>query len=57
MGEDHQKLVVLGGGVAGVCCAQELCRLRPQAAVTLISADATVKAGSFAAHQLHSSYP
>jgi NADH dehydrogenase FAD-containing subunit len=38
-----KELVVLGGGVAGVCCAQELCRICPDAHVTLISADAVIK--------------
>ena len=42
-GSKGNQLVVLGGGVAGVCCAQELCRICPDAHVTLISADAVVK--------------
>ena len=42
-GSKVKELVVLGGGVAGVCCAQELCRICPDAHVTLISADAVVK--------------
>jgi NAD(P)H-nitrite reductase large subunit len=42
-GSKGKQLVVLGGGVAGVCCAQELCRICPDAHVTLISADAVIK--------------
>lgn len=42
-GHASKRLVVLGGGVAGVCCAQELCRTCPDADVTLVSADAVVK--------------
>lgn len=40
------RFVVVGGGVAGVCCAEELCRLCPDAAVTLVSADRVLKARS-----------
>ena len=38
------RFVVVGGGVAGVCCAEELCRLRPQDEVTLVSASRVLKA-------------
>lgn len=38
------RLVVVGGGVAGVCCAEELCRLRPGDEVALVSADRVLKA-------------
>lgn len=37
------RYVVVGGGVAGVCCAEELCRLCPEASVTLVSADRVLK--------------
>ncbi|KAK3277346.1 hypothetical protein CYMTET_14636 [Cymbomonas tetramitiformis] len=37
------KFVVLGGGVAGVCCAEELCEIRPEDHVTLISVSDLVK--------------
>ena len=35
--------VVIGGGVAGVSCAEELCRLVPQDTVTLVAADKVLK--------------
>jgi hypothetical protein len=35
--------VVVGAGVAGTCCAEELCRLRPLDHVTLITAADVVK--------------
>ena len=38
------RFVVVGGGVAGVCCAEELCRLRPDDSVTLVSASRVLKA-------------
>lgn len=38
------RFVVVGGGVAGLCCAEELCRLRPGDAVTLVSASRVLKA-------------
>ena len=38
------KFVVIGGGIAGICCAEELCRLRPLDKVTLITASDVVKA-------------
>jgi L-2-hydroxyglutarate oxidase LhgO len=34
--------VVVGGGIAGVSCAQELARLNPESQVLLISAKDTV---------------
>ena len=37
------RRVVVGGGVAGVCCAEELCRLCPQDSVVLVSADRVLK--------------
>lgn len=43
----HSKYVVVGGGVAGVCCAEELCRLCPNDSVTLVSADTVLKVGAF----------
>ncbi|KAL4421166.1 hypothetical protein ABPG77_003349 [Micractinium sp. CCAP 211/92] len=41
--------VVVGGGVAGVCCAEELCRLCPQDSVALVSADRVLKGVSVVA--------
>ena len=35
--------VVVGAGVAGTCCAEELCRLRPDDRVTLLTAADVVK--------------
>jgi NADH dehydrogenase FAD-containing subunit len=32
------RLVVIGGGISGVCCAKELARLHPDEAIVLISA-------------------
>ena len=37
------KYVVIGGGIAGVCCAEELCRLNPAEQIVLISADSVLK--------------
>ena len=37
------KYAIVGGGVAGVCCAEELCRLCPDDQIILISADRTLK--------------
>ena len=37
------RCVVVGGGIAGVCCAEELCRLRPEFDVSLVSEDRTLK--------------
>ena len=37
------RCVVVGGGIAGVCCAEELCRLRPKFDVSLVSEDRTLK--------------
>lgn len=36
--------VVVGGGVAGVCCAEELCRVCPDDTVTLVAVDRILKA-------------
>lgn len=36
------RRVVIGGGVAGVCCAQELARLHPDSRVILICEGRTV---------------
>lgn len=43
--------VVVGGGIAGVSCAQELSRLAPDAPITLISASPVIKgvSGAFSA--------
>jgi hypothetical protein len=38
----------VGGGVAGVCCAEQLCRLRPDAHVVLVSASDVLKVCVFA---------
>ena len=35
--------VVVGAGVAGTCCAEELCRLKPHHHVTLVTAADVVK--------------
>eukprot|EP00878_Enallax_costatus_P027476 GHUV01029593.1.p1 GENE.GHUV01029593.1~~GHUV01029593.1.p1 ORF type:complete len:145 (+),score=18.13 GHUV01029593.1:225-659(+) len=35
--------VVIGGGIAGVCCVEELCRLQPSHKVTLISSSTVLK--------------
>lgn len=35
--------VVIGGGIAGVCCVEELCRLQPSHEVTLISSSTILK--------------
>lgn len=37
------RYVVLGGGIAGVCCAEELCRLCSEHDVALVSGDRTLK--------------
>lgn len=37
------KYVVIGGGIAGVCCAEELCRLAPDDQITLLSSDTVLK--------------
>lgn len=42
--------VVVGAGVAGTCCAEELCRLRPHDQVTLITAADVVKVLSLFLH-------
>lgn len=42
--------VVVGAGVAGTCCAEELCRLRPHDQVTLITAADVVKVASLSLH-------
>lgn len=36
--------VIVGGGIAGVCCVDELCRLRPDDEVVLVSASTLLKA-------------
>lgn len=36
------KFVVVGGGIAGVCCAQELARLHPKQQIVLITASDNV---------------
>lgn len=40
------KIVVVGGGVSGVCCIEELCRLGPQHEITLVSASSILKVQS-----------
>ena len=42
-GGEPLRCVVVGGGIAGVCCAEELCRLRPEYDVTLVAEDHTLK--------------
>lgn len=42
--------VVIGGGIAGVCCAEELCRLAPSDEVVLVSASPVLKVWRSAAH-------
>eukprot|EP01024_Parvocaulis_polyphysoides_P057179 TRINITY_DN6072_c2_g1_i2.p1 TRINITY_DN6072_c2_g1~~TRINITY_DN6072_c2_g1_i2.p1 ORF type:complete len:495 (-),score=102.85 TRINITY_DN6072_c2_g1_i2:217-1701(-) len=37
------KFVVIGGGIGGVCCVEELCRIQPEDSVTLISASTILK--------------
>lgn len=37
------RYVVVGGGVAGVCCAEELCQLCSEDSVTLVSLDRVLK--------------
>jgi NADPH-dependent 2,4-dienoyl-CoA reductase/sulfur reductase-like enzyme len=37
------RYVIIGGGIAGVCCVEELCRLRPADTVTLISSSTVLK--------------
>ena len=37
------RRVVVGAGVAGTCCVEELCRLRPDDAVTLVTLGDAVK--------------
>uniref|UniRef100_A0A061SEJ5 Pyridine nucleotide-disulfide oxidoreductase domain-containing protein 1 n=1 Tax=Tetraselmis sp. GSL018 TaxID=582737 RepID=A0A061SEJ5_9CHLO len=41
--EIRKQYVVVGGGVAGVCCAEELSRLLPSAAVCLVSSSPSLK--------------
>lgn len=44
------KYVVIGGGIAGVCCAEELCRLAPDDQITLLSSDTVLKVQGLLAH-------
>lgn len=39
------RFVVVGGGIAGICCTEELCRLaaKPTDEVVLVSASSTLK--------------
>lgn len=46
------RYVVVGGGVAGVCCVEELCRLCPDDSVVLVSAAKVLKASVPAAAYL-----
>jgi hypothetical protein len=48
--------VVIGGGIAGVCCVEELCRLRPDDSVTLISSSTVLKVCSSTTKSPHSVY-
>lgn len=36
------RYVVVGGGISGVSCAQEIARLKPQSRVTILSEAETV---------------
>lgn len=38
------RFVVVGGGVAGVCCAEELCKTDPESQVTIVSYNTVLKA-------------
>ena len=38
---DALRFVVVGGGIAGVCCAQELARLHPTPGVEVVIVTAT----------------
>jgi NADH dehydrogenase FAD-containing subunit len=42
--------VVIGGGIAGVCCVEELCRLAPDDEVVLISSSTVLKVRKHASH-------
>ena len=37
------RYLVLGGGIAGVCCVEELCKLCLQDSVTLVSSGTALK--------------
>lgn len=39
------RFVIVGGGIAGLTCAEELCRLRKKDVVTLVTVDAVLKVG------------
>jgi hypothetical protein len=39
----RQPYVVIGGGIAGVTCAQELQRLAPSSTIVLVSADSNLR--------------
>lgn len=45
--DTSRDYVVLGGGIAGVACAQELRRLDPQRKTTLVSSDSTLRVRSY----------
>lgn len=47
------KYLIVGGGVAGACCAEELCRLCPDDQIILISADRTLKVVAGKAMRVH----
>lgn len=52
--------VVIGGGIAGVCCVEELCRLRPNDSITLVSSSTVLKVSqsdTLAWHFSHSRLP
>eukprot|EP00959_Pyramimonas_sp_CCMP1952_P117188 2449489-Pyramimonas_sp.AAC.2 len=37
------QYIIVGGGVAGVCCVEELCRLCPNDHITLVTATDYIK--------------
>jgi NADPH-dependent 2,4-dienoyl-CoA reductase/sulfur reductase-like enzyme len=43
MAAERRRFVVVGGGVAGISCAEELARLDPTASIVLLSASRSVK--------------
>jgi hypothetical protein len=45
--------VVIGGGIGGVCCVEELCRLVPQDVVTLVTASPALKVSARPARTPH----
>lgn len=39
--------VVIGGGVSGVCCAEQLCRCCPDDVITLVTKDQVIKVSTW----------